>query len=79
MHTWDVLWDEQAGCLPLNVAVLWREVIGFWVPVEMVLSPSACTGKVIASTVAENALMMDALLGAKPVAFKPSIPHLIYQ
>ncbi len=37
------------------------------------------SGKVIASTVAENAAMMEQMLGARPVAFKPSIPHLIYQ
>lgn len=34
-------------------------------------------GKVVGSTVAENAALMDRLLGAKPVAFRPSIPHLV--
>eukprot|EP00798_Chlamydomonas_sp_ICE-L_P004056 gene4056-14142_t len=36
-------------------------------------------GKVICSTVAENAPFMEELLGAKPCAFQPSIPNLIYQ
>lgn len=36
-------------------------------------------GKVVCSTVAENEAIMQRLLGAKPVAFKPSIPHLVYQ
>ncbi len=36
-------------------------------------------GKVLASTVAENAPLMAELFGARPCAFKPSIPHLVYQ
>lgn len=36
-------------------------------------------GKVVASTVAENGPLLAELLGASPVAFKPSIPHLVYQ
>ncbi len=36
-------------------------------------------GRVIASTVAENGPLMAELLGCSPVAFKPSIPHLVYQ
>uniref|UniRef100_A0A7S0RNF7 Protein-lysine N-methyltransferase n=1 Tax=Chlamydomonas leiostraca TaxID=1034604 RepID=A0A7S0RNF7_9CHLO len=43
---------------------------------KMLLAPG---GKVLASTVAENAPLMESLLGAKPCAFKPSIPHLVYQ
>ncbi len=38
------------------------------------------TGKVLGSTVAENAALLAELLpGTAPVAFKPSIPNLIYQ
>lgn len=36
-------------------------------------------GKVLATTVAENAQLMHELFGAQPVAFKPCIPHLVYQ
>lgn len=36
-------------------------------------------GKVILTTVFENADMLNELLGAKPTAFLPSIPHLVYQ
>ena len=35
--------------------------------------------RVLVSTVAENHEMMKELLGVEPVAFKPSIPHLVYQ
>ena len=41
--------------------------------------PCAPAGKVIASTVAENEAMLAELLGTKACAFKPSIPHLVYQ
>ncbi len=40
---------------------------------------SASGGKVIASTVAENEALLSELLGTSACAFKPSIPHLIYQ
>eukprot|EP00906_Rhabdomonas_costata_P025408 RCo036328 len=36
-------------------------------------------GKVLCSTIAENAPMMQRLLGLQPIPFKPSIPHLVYQ
>eukprot|EP01001_Neometanema_parovale_P011774 NODE_8031_length_727_cov_96.445364_g7779_i0.p1 GENE.NODE_8031_length_727_cov_96.445364_g7779_i0~~NODE_8031_length_727_cov_96.445364_g7779_i0.p1 ORF type:complete len:209 (+),score=55.41 NODE_8031_length_727_cov_96.445364_g7779_i0:76-627(+) len=36
-------------------------------------------GKALCSTIAENAAMMEKLMNVKPVAFKPSIPHLVYQ
>ena len=35
--------------------------------------------RLICSTIAENAEFMEAMLGVKPVAFKPSIPNLVYQ
>ena len=34
-------------------------------------------GKVLASTIQENAPMMEALLGVRPQRFLPSIPHLV--
>merc|ERR1712224_787999 len=36
-------------------------------------------GKVLCSTIAENAEMMAKLLDVHPQAFRPSIPHLVYQ
>eukprot|EP00241_Pyramimonas_parkeae_P011911 CAMPEP_0114226012 /NCGR_PEP_ID=MMETSP0058-20121206/1000_1 /TAXON_ID=36894 /ORGANISM="Pyramimonas parkeae, CCMP726" /LENGTH=188 /DNA_ID=CAMNT_0001336699 /DNA_START=43 /DNA_END=609 /DNA_ORIENTATION=+ len=36
-------------------------------------------GKVLASTIQENAPMMKELLGVDPTVFFPSIPHLVYQ
>ena len=37
------------------------------------------TGKIILSTVQENAEFLKRLLKVQPQAFKPSIPHLVYQ
>jgi hypothetical protein len=39
----------------------------------------ACTGKIILSTVQENSEFLKHLLKVQPQAFKPSIPHLVYQ
>lgn len=36
-------------------------------------------GKVIASTIQENAAMMEEVLSVRPQRFLPSIPHLVYQ
>mmetsp|Transcript_62729 Transcript_62729/g.104304 ORF Transcript_62729/g.104304 Transcript_62729/m.104304 type:complete len:189 (+) Transcript_62729:17-583(+) len=36
-------------------------------------------GKIMCTTIPENANMMAGLLGVSPVAFKPSIPNLVYQ
>lgn len=36
-------------------------------------------GKILLSSILENAGMLEELLGVKPVAFQPSIPHLVYQ
>ena len=37
------------------------------------------TSIVIATTVDENKDLMEDLFGCKPVSFRPSIPHLVYQ
>jgi len=34
---------------------------------------------IIATTVNENASLMESLFGCKPALFRPSIPHLVYQ
>ena len=44
--------------------------------VRLLLKPG---GRVILTTIAENAEMMNELLGVRPNVFKPSIPHLVYQ
>ena len=36
-------------------------------------------GKILLTTIQENAPMLDRLLGVKPRTFQPSIPHLVYQ
>ena len=40
---------------------------------------STTTSLVIATTVDENKDLMKDLFGCKPVSFRPSIPHLVYQ
>jgi hypothetical protein len=36
-------------------------------------------GRLLCTTIAENAPMMAEILGVAPTAFRPSIPHLVYQ
>lgn len=36
-------------------------------------------GKIILSTIPENAAMLKEMLNVKPQAFQPSVPHLVYQ
>ena len=36
-------------------------------------------GKVVLTTVRENADLLNELFGVTPTAFQPSIPHLVYQ
>ena len=43
---------------------------------KLLLQPG---GKIILTSVPENAEMLRELLGVSPTAFKPSIPHLVYQ
>jgi hypothetical protein len=44
--------------------------------VRILLRPG---GRVLCTTIAENADMMQAVLGLRPVRFRPSIPTLVYQ
>lgn len=37
------------------------------------------TGRIILSSIVENAMMLEELLQVRPCLFKPSIPHLVYQ
>jgi hypothetical protein len=43
---------------------------------KLLLAPG---GKVLCTTIAENAPVMESLLGVKPTVYQPSIPHLVYQ
>lgn len=36
-------------------------------------------GKVLGTTIGENAPFLERLLGLKPCVYQPSIPHLVYQ
>ena len=58
---------------PFITEDVWRK---YATTAKLLLAPG---GRVLASTVAENAPLMAELLGAKPLAFKPSIPNLVYQ
>lgn len=58
---------------PFITAEVWAK---YAEAVKLLLKPG---GKVICTTIAENAAMMEELLDSKPAAFKPSIPNLIYQ
>ncbi len=49
---------------------------GYAATVRLLLAPG---GKVLLSTVRENAALLAGLLGLKPLAFLPSLPHLVYQ
>lgn len=54
-----------------------REVWGKYAEtVRLLLKPE---GKILLSSILENADMLGELLGVRPVAFQPSIPHLVYQ
>lgn len=44
--------------------------------VRVLLAPG---GKILLSTIAENAAMMAELLDVRPTQFRPSIPNLVYQ
>ncbi|CAM9116743.1 unnamed protein product [Ascophyllum nodosum] len=45
---------------------------------RLLLRPGGA-GRVLCSTISENASSMNELLGATPCKFKPSIPNLVYQ
>ena len=49
---------------------------GYAATVRLLLAPG---GKVLLSTVRENEALLAGLLGLKPLAFLPSLPHLVYQ
>ncbi|KAJ9515411.1 hypothetical protein QJQ45_016407 [Haematococcus lacustris] len=66
-------------CVVIDPPFITREVWQHYAATARLLLQPQGAGKVIASTVAENAPLMEELLGVKPVAFRPSIPHLVYQ
>ncbi len=36
-------------------------------------------GKILGTTIGENAPFLERLLGLRPCVYQPSIPHLVYQ
>ena len=58
---------------PFITEEVWEK---YAVATKMLLSPN---GKILLTTIHENAPMLDRILGVKPNVFKPSIPHLVYQ
>lgn len=68
-HSFDLVLIDP----PFITEDVWRK---FAETTRLLLAPE---GRVIASTVAENEPLMKDILGVVPVAFKPSIPHLVYQ
>ena len=58
---------------PFITEDVWKQ---FATSAKLLLQPG---GKIILTTVAENREMLKGMLGVEPKAFKPSIPHLVYQ
>lgn len=68
-HSFDVCVIDP----PFITREVWEK---YAITARLLLKPE---GKLILSSIMENAAMLNELLGVHPVAFKPSIPHLIYQ
>ncbi|EFJ50810.1 hypothetical protein VOLCADRAFT_103866 [Volvox carteri f. nagariensis] len=65
-------------CVVIDPPFITREVWDKYAQAAKLLLQSG--GKVLATTVAENAAMLAELLpDVRPTPFRPSIPHLIYQ
>lgn len=58
---------------PFIVREAWEK---YAITIKALLAPE---GKILLSTIAENAPMMAELLAVKPQRFRPSIPNLVYQ
>lgn len=64
-------------CCVIDPPFITEEVWGkYAITTKLLLKPG---GKIILTTVAENKDLLKRLLGVEPTAFKPSIPHLVYQ
>ena len=76
----DVLPEEILGsfdCVVIDPPFITEDVWSkFATSAKLLLQPG---GKIILTTVAENREMLKGMLGVEPTAFKPSIPHLVYQ
>lgn len=68
-HSFDALLIDP----PFITEAVWEK---YAATARLLLRPG---GRVICSTIAENADLMRRLLRLERVAFQPSIPHLIYQ
>jgi hypothetical protein len=58
---------------PFITCEVWAK---YAITTKLLLRPG---GRVLCTTIAENANMMKELLGLQPVRFRPSIPNLVYQ
>mmetsp|Transcript_5880 Transcript_5880/g.10193 ORF Transcript_5880/g.10193 Transcript_5880/m.10193 type:complete len:190 (-) Transcript_5880:249-818(-) len=68
-HTFDMVVIDP----PFITREVWEK---FTETTKVLLAPG---GKILASTIQENAPMMKELLDVNPSVFFPSIPHLVYQ
>lgn len=68
-HTFDLVVIDP----PFITEDVWRK---YAATAKLLLNDN---GKVIASTVIENQELLGSLFDAKPCAFKPSVPNLVYQ
>jgi EEF1A lysine methyltransferase 1 len=58
---------------PFITEAVWRK---YAQAVQLLLKPG---GKIICTTIAENAALLQSLFGVTSAQFKPSIPNLVYQ
>lgn len=69
---------HQFDLVVVDPPFITREVWGLYAKtMTMLLDTSG--GRILCTTIAENEKMMAELFGARPQAFRPSIPNLVYQ
>lgn len=68
-HTFDFVLVDP----PFITAEVWAQ---YAITTRLLLRPG---GRILCTTIAENAEMMEALLGLHPNRYRPSIPNLVYQ
>lgn len=68
---------HQFDCVVIDPPFVTREVWAKYSEAALLLLKEG--GKIILSTIPENAEMLKHMLNVKRQAFQPSIPHLVYQ
>mmetsp|Transcript_58980 Transcript_58980/g.140827 ORF Transcript_58980/g.140827 Transcript_58980/m.140827 type:complete len:184 (+) Transcript_58980:113-664(+) len=74
--------DELRGffqCVVVDPPFITRDAYEKYARTVKLLLPEDGSGKIVLSTIAENAGMLEELLGVRMQAFQPSIPNLVYQ